>query len=37
MILPTGSDIVTAMDTILGVLVTQIPSTGSGQAAFSTL
>tara|TARA_R100000655_G_scaffold2992_6_gene11248 strand:- start:8986 stop:9927 length:942 start_codon:yes stop_codon:yes gene_type:complete len=37
MLLPTGTDIVTAMDTILGVLVTQVPSTGSGQAAFGTL
>ena len=34
---PDGAGIITTIDTILGLLVTAIPSTGSGPAAFSTL
>tara|TARA_R110002096_G_scaffold517_4_gene3023 strand:- start:2244 stop:3188 length:945 start_codon:yes stop_codon:yes gene_type:complete len=37
MLLPTGTAIVTSVDAILALLVSTVPSTGSGQAAFSTL
>ena len=37
MFLPDGAAIVTAIDTILGTLVTVIPSTGSGGSPFSVL
>ena len=37
MFLPDGAAIVTAIDTILGTLVTVIPSTGSGGSPFNTL